>query len=63
MFVLQHLRGDKNQDSFRGLNELLRVMLDGKFVTPGREDTLKNQKYVSLRCVGPYAISIALKDR
>ena len=47
----ENLRGDKNQDGLRELNEVLRVMSDGKFVTPRREDALKNQQYVSLCCV------------
>ena len=32
----EYLRGDKNQDGLRELNEVLRAMLDGKFVTPKR---------------------------
>ena len=39
----EYLRGDKNQDGLRKLNEVLRAILDGKFVTPRREDALKNK--------------------
>ena len=59
----EYLRGDKNQDGLRELNEVLQAMLDGKFVTPRREEAWRNQKYVSLRCVGAYATPIGLKDR
>ena len=57
------LRGDKNQDGLRELNDVLWAMFDGKFVTPRRAEDLKNQQYVSLRCVGAYATPIGLKDR
>ena len=59
----EYLRGDKNPDGLRELNEVLRAMSDGKFVTPRRAKDLKNQQYVSLRCVGAYATPIGLKDR
>ena len=51
----EYLIGDKNQDGLRELNEVLRAMLDIRFFTPRREDALKNQQYVSLRCVGSFA--------
>ena len=59
----EYLRGDKNQDRLRELNEVLRAMSDRKFVTPRRAKDLKNQQYVSLPCVGAYATPIGLKDR
>ena len=63
MGLLRISQRRQNQDGLRELNEVLRAMLDGKFVTPRRAEDLKNQQYVSLRCVGAYATPIALKNR